>query len=61
MQETANSGVLKGSLAETKERGSLPRFIDIHLVRENKFDILVEGCSASIKHGMRFSISIISS
>lgn len=51
----------KGSLAETKKGGSPPRSIDIRLVRGKKSDILVKGGSASVKHEMCFSISIISS
>ena len=41
--------------------GSPPKFIDIRLVKGNKSDILVKGGSASVKHDMCFSISIISS
>ena len=61
IQETLDSGVPKGSRAETKTGGSPPKFTDIRLVRGKKSDILVEGGSMSEKHGTYFSISIISS
>ena len=58
MQDTANLRMPKGSRALTKAGRSPPMFMEIRLVSGKKFDILVEGAFAFVKHGTPFSISI---